>query len=322
MTDPHVPPPQGLPPQSSPSQRGDWWGIGRPRGPHFRYATGLPASLAAQRDGTAGRRGEGEIAAPRLRNVLLASALVAALVGGISALLVVRVTDEPAAPEAAAAPQVSGPSLPPRPEESLSDVAERTLPSVVSVQAPDGQGGSGFVFDREGRILTNAHVVESVGEGGTVTVVLGDGQRREARIVGTDQDDDLAVLQVADPQGLAPAQLGTSSGLRVGDQVLAIGSPLGLAGTVTAGIISATDRQARIGEGRTRPMIQTDASINPGNSGGPLVNDAGQVVGVNTEIATLVRGGGSIGIGFAIPIDRAAQIAGQIVADAPATSSD
>jgi putative serine protease PepD len=144
----------------------------------------------------------------------------------------------------------------------------------------------------------------------------------EARVVGTDQDDDLAVLQVADPQGLAPAQLGTSSGLRVGDQVLAIGSPLGLAGTVTAGIISATDRQARIGDGRTRPMIQTDASINPGNSGGPLVNDAGQVVGVNTEIATLVRGGGSIGIGFAIPIDRAAQIAGQIVADAPATSSD
>jgi putative serine protease PepD len=316
MTDPEAAPP----PPSTSSRRGDWWGIGRPRGPHFRYATGLPASLGAQDSGR--QPADGEEASPplRLRNVLLASALVAALVGGISALFVVRMTDEPTT-EPVAQPQVSGPTAPAAPEESLSDVAERTLPSVVSVQAPDGQG-SGFVFDREGRILTNAHVVESAGAGGTVTVVLGDGQRREARVVGTDVDDDLAVLQVADPEGLAPAQLGSSTGLRVGDQVLAIGSPLGLAGTVTAGIISALDRPARIGEGRTRPMIQTDASINPGNSGGPLVNAAGQVVGVNTEIATLVRGGGNIGIGFAIPIDRAAQIAGEIVAEAPATSAD
>ncbi len=315
MTDPGA-----TPPPPAPSRRGDWWGIGRPRGPHFRYAVGLPAARSADAAGASGRGNEAA-APPRLRNVLLASALVAALVGGISALFVVRVTDEPANSEPVAQPQVSGPSVPATPEESLSDVAERTLPSVVSVQAPDGQG-SGFVFDREGRIITNAHVVESVGEGGTVTVVLGDGQRREAVVVGADVDDDLAVLQVADPAGLAPAQLGSSTGLRVGDQVLAIGSPLGLAGTVTAGIISATDRQARIGDGRTRPMIQTDASINPGNSGGPLVNTAGQVVGVTTEIATLVRGGGSIGIGFAIPIDRAAQIAGQIIADAPATSAD
>jgi putative serine protease PepD len=320
MTDPDAAPP---PPVSAapPSRRGDWWGIGRPRGPHFRYAAGLPTALGGRRAGGTAKPGEDAPAPPRLRNVLLASALVAALVGAISALVVVRVTDEPPA-EPVAGPQVSASALPPVPEESLSDVAERTLPSVVSVQAPDGQAGSGFVFDREGRIITNAHVVESAGQGGTVTVVLGDGQRREARVVGSDVDDDLAVLQVADPEGLAPAQLGSSAGLRVGDQVLAIGSPLGLAGTVTAGIISATDRQARIGDGRTRPMIQTDASINPGNSGGPLVNAAGQVVGVNTEIATLVRGSGSIGIGFAIPIDRAAQIAGQIVAEAPATSAD
>jgi putative serine protease PepD len=320
MTDPDADPPPPVP-VATPSRRSDWWGIGRPRGPHFRYATGLPASLGGQRSSTSKHRDEPDVA-PRLRHVLLASALVAALVGGLSALLVVRVTDEPPSSQPLAGPQVSASSLPPVPEESLSDVAERTLPSVVSVQAPDGQAGSGFVFDREGRIITNAHVVESAGQGGTVTVVLGDGQRREARVVGSDVDDDLAVLQVDDPQGLAPAQLGSSAGLRVGDQVLAIGSPLGLAGTVTAGIISATDRQARIGDGRTRPMIQTDASINPGNSGGPLVNAAGQVVGVNTEIATLVRGSGSIGIGFAIPIDRAAQIAGQIVADAPATSAD
>jgi putative serine protease PepD len=313
--------PESAPSPATTPRRGDWWGIGRPRGPHFRYFTGIPAPGGGRDESRRSGRGDEPALPPRLRNVLLLAALVAALVGGTSALLVVRVTGDPAGSEAAAQPLPTGQAIPSALEESLSDVAERTLPSVVSVQAPDGQG-SGFVFDREGRILTNAHVVASAGQGGTVTVVLGDGQRREARVVGWDVDDDLAVLQVDDPAGMAPAQLGTSAGLRVGDQVLAMGSPLGLAGTVTAGIISATDRQARIGDGRIRPMIQTDASINPGNSGGPLVNTAGQVVGVNTEIATLVRGGGSIGIGFAIPIDRAAQIAGQIVAEAPATSAD
>ena len=127
----------------------------------------------------------------------------------------------------------------------------------------------------------------------------------DAEIIGVDEDNDLAVLQTQ-ATGLRPLTLGRSSQLRVGDPVLAIGSPLGLEGTVTAGIVSAVNRQAAFGDsGNRQTAIQTDAAINPGNSGGPLVNAAGQVVGVNTAIATLGSSrAGNIGIGFAIPVDR------------------
>jgi putative serine protease PepD len=182
------------------------------------------------------------------------------------------------------------------------------LPSVVSVETRRGSG-SGFVIDGSGHVLTNAHVV---GRGTTATVVLNDGRRLGATVVGEDEDEDLAVLRVGDASGLTPARLGRSSELAVGDQVLAIGSPLGLSGTVTAGIVSALDREVGLGGSSRRTAVQTDASINPGNSGGPLVNARGEVVGVNTAIATS-RGGGNIGIGFAIPIDRAAPIAESII---------
>jgi putative serine protease PepD len=120
------------------------------------------------------------------------------------------------------------------------------------------------------------------------------------------------VLRVAG--GLPAVALGSSADLAVGDPVLAVGSPLGLSGTVTAGIVSATDRAVSFGDGRRSTAVQTDASINPGNSGGPLVDAAGRVVGVNTQIATLNRSGGNIGIGFAIPIDRAADVADRLIA--------
>jgi putative serine protease PepD len=123
------------------------------------------------------------------------------------------------------------------------------------------------------------------------------------------------VLQVEPGSGLIPAMLARSADVRVGDQVLAIGSPLGLAGTVTSGIVSALDREVRLGNGGKQTALQTDASINPGNSGGPLVNVRGEVVGVNTVIATLSRRGGNIGIGFAIPVDRAASVAERIIRD-------
>ncbi|MQA98317.1 MAG: trypsin-like serine protease [Streptosporangiales bacterium] len=194
----------------------------------------------------------------------------------------------------------------------LSNVAARVLPSVVSVETERGgpdSSGSGFVIDAAGHVLTNAHVVE---DNESVRVVLRDGTRRPAEVVGVSTADDLAVLSVEDNSGLRPLALGRSSDVRVGDPVLAVGSPLGLAGTVTSGIVSALDRPVRFSGGGGGTALQTDASINPGNSGGPLVNARGEVIGVNTAIATL-RSGGSIGIGFAIPVDRAGDEAERII---------
>jgi putative serine protease PepD len=203
--------------------------------------------------------------------------------------------------------------------EGLSAVADRVLPGVVTVSVRTGSGGgtgSGFVIDSAGHILTNDHVVDGATQ---ISVVDARGRRHDARLVGRAAADDLAVLRVSAAAGLPPLVLGRSATLRVGEAVLAVGSPLGLSGTVTAGIVSATDRQAQLGgsSARRRSAIQTDASINPGNSGGPLVNARGEVVGVNTAIATL--GGrnsgrtGNIGIGFAIPVDRAAQVAERLI---------
>ncbi|GGK07736.1 hypothetical protein GCM10011583_44450 [Streptomyces camponoticapitis] len=194
----------------------------------------------------------------------------------------------------------------------LEGVAARVLPSVVSVGA-GGSGGSGFVLDTQGRILTNAHVVAGSSE---VSVVLDDGRRLSADVLGRDPAHDIAVLQTETTGGLRPAQVATGPGPAVGDAVLAIGSPLGLSGTVTAGIVSALDREVSLGGGGGgRTALQTDASINPGNSGGPLVDDRGRVIGINTAIATLDRGGGggSIGIGFAIPVDEALRAAESII---------
>jgi S1-C subfamily serine protease len=201
----------------------------------------------------------------------------------------------------------------PAPAGPLDAAASAVLPSVVSVEVRGTRGastGSGFVIDQDGHVLTNAHVVES---GGAVVVVYSDGRREPATIVGTDPATDVAVLQVA-PGGAPPAlTLRMPRDLRVGEAVLAVGSPLGLTGTVTAGIVSAVDRMTGFGDERNRQSaIQTDAPINPGNSGGPLVDTAGRVVGMNTAIASL--GPGNIGIGFAIPADRAADVARRIIA--------
>ncbi len=187
---------------------------------------------------------------------------------------------------------------------SITAAAASVLPGVVSVRAGRATG-SGFAIDQQGHVVTNAHVVEGASD---VSLVLSNGRTVDARVVGADEDNDLAVLQVSttDAASLRALTLGRSAQLRVGDPVLAVGSPLGLEGTVTAGIVSAVNRQARLGDNSTRQStIQTDAAINPGNSGGPLVNTAGQVVGVNTAIATLgTNRSGNIGIGFAIPVDR------------------
>ena len=205
------------------------------------------------------------------------------------------------------------------------------LPVVVSVEVstPGGSGtGSGVVISGQGYVLTNNHVVSqfaTAGAGRSLRVRFSDQSAVDARIAGRDPKTDLAVLKIDKP-GLTVAQLGDSSKIAVGDPVIAIGSPLGLAGTVTSGIISALDRPVRLGGAGGNSgsdtnavinAIQTDASINPGNSGGALVDGSGAVIGVNSAIATLSTGStnqsGSIGLGFAIPINEARQIAEQLI---------
>jgi putative serine protease PepD len=236
----------------------------------------------------------------RRRGGLIVGTLALSIVaGGLAGAVTGARDSDPAAVEL---PQVGAP--PAAAEGSISAAAASVLPGVVSVRAGRATG-SGFAVDEQGHVVTNAHVVEGASD---VSLVLSNGRTVDAEVVGSDEDNDLAVLQVssADAAGLRALTLGRSAQLRVGDPVLAVGSPLGLEGTVTAGIVSAVDRQARFGDNGTRQSaIQTDAAINPGNSGGPLVNAAGQVVGVNTAIATLgTSRSGNIGIGFAIPVDR------------------
>jgi putative serine protease PepD len=187
--------------------------------------------------------------------------------------------------------------------------ARAILPAVVQVQAGRSTG-SGFVIDGSGHVVTNAHVVSGAS---AVRLLLADGRRVDASVVGRDTAEDIAVLRISGDSPAA-AQLGRSAALRIGQPVIAVGSPLGLTGTVTAGIVSAVDRTSRVG-GASRPMVQTDASINPGNSGGPLVDLSGRVVGVNTAIATTSSRSGNIGIGFAVPIDRAVEVAQRLIAD-------
>ncbi|MGN6557644.1 MAG: S1C family serine protease [Solirubrobacterales bacterium] len=163
--------------------------------------------------------------------------------------------------------------------------------------------GSGFVIDDEGHILTNNHVIEGAER---VTVKLGESETtHQAEVVGTDPGTDIALLKVNAPaKELHPLTLGQSSEMEVGDPVVAIGNPFGLDRTVTSGIVSALQRQIQAPNGFSiNHVIQTDAAINPGNSGGPLINSAGEVIGINSQIATGGGGNGNVGIGFAIPID-------------------
>ncbi|MGH9192493.1 MAG: S1C family serine protease, partial [Acidimicrobiales bacterium] len=271
--------------------------------------------------------------------VLAAAGLMAASAAG-GALLAVNLDDDDpgtATTSLSAAP-TSG-SQAGAPDEPLSQAAAAVLPSVVSItfESNGGAGqGSGVVISSDGQILTNNHVVAAAADSGELSVTFADGSEADARILGRDPATDLAVIQAEDVDGLTHATLGSSADLHVGDTVLAIGSPLGLDGSVSAGIVSALDRSITLsndvpespfgndGEPQATPSavidaIQTDAAINPGNSGGALINAEGEVVGINTAIASLAGGGGigsqggNIGVGFAIPIDSAGSIAEQLV---------
>ena len=214
-----------------------------------------------------------------------------------------------------------------RAPDSIAALAARVIPAVVSISVKGVAGsgtGSGFFFDSDGFILTNNHVIDSAARGGTINVKLSDGKKYAAKLIGRDSSYDLAILKI-DVIAAPTLQLGNSDQVQVGDAVIAIGSPLGLSGTVTSGIISSKNRAVTTGSGNGESSfinaLQTDAAINPGNSGGPLVDATGAVVGVNSAIATLgfTSQAGSIGLGFAIPINQAKKTAEQLIATGSAT---
>jgi putative serine protease PepD len=271
--------------------------------------------------------------------LLLAASLVAGAVGGLVGYRAGR-SDGPSAASLRDPSATLGSPVPAvrvsRAATSVAGIAAKVLRSDVSISVDDATGsgtGSGVVLRSDGYVLTNNHVVASAASAGTITVSFNDGRvDLPARIVGRDPETDLAVIRVLGASALTPATLGTSADLAVGDPVVAVGSPLGLTGTVTSGIISALDRTVRVpGESATAPStplfdaIQTDAAINPGNSGGPLVDLAGRVIGINSAIASLTGAAGtdeqsgSIGLGFAIPVDEARSIALQLIRTGRAT---
>jgi putative serine protease PepD len=216
---------------------------------------------------------------------------------------------------------------------TVEEVAARVVPSVVQLEtekADRSEQGSGIVLSSDGLIMTNAHVVADAtdADGVQSRVTFSDGSTAPFTVVAADPASDVAVVQAKGVSGLIPIALGASDDLRVGQQVMAVGSPLGLEGTVTTGIISALHRPVTTGPNASTPgttidAIQTDAPINPGNSGGALVDADGQLVGMNSALATL--GGspdaesGSIGLGFAIPVDQAKRIADELVATGTAS---
>lgn len=215
------------------------------------------------------------------------------------------------------------------PEGTVESVAETVTPSVVQIQVSgrDGAGeGSGFVITDDGYILTNNHVVAGAADGGEIRVLFPDGKRVPAEVIGRAPSTDIAVIRAEGVSGLTPVELGRSDDLRVGQGVVAIGSPFELSSTVTSGIISALNRPVRAGGSQgdqttVMDAVQTDAAINPGNSGGPLVDMTGRVIGINSAIYSPrtagevpgAGGAGNVGIGFAIPIDQARRIADEIM---------
>ena len=260
--------------------------------------------------------------------VVAVTALVVGLLGGVigGALVLGTSSDEGSV---GLGPLEQQGDREPAADGSIAAVAQRLLPSTVQVRVRGGSGedatggtGSGFVIDRRGHVVTNNHVTEVADGGGAIVVVDNAGRTHRAELVGASKVYDIAVVKMASPGDLRPVTFGSSRRMYVGDTVVAIGSPLGLDHTVTAGIVSALDRPVTTGDGDSASYInavQTDAAINPGNSGGPLVNLAGQVIGVNSAIATTGGGllggeGGSIGVGFAIPMEQVRITARQILA--------
>ena len=337
--DPYQPPQQPgepwQPAATAPGWSADW--SGSATGPSYErpadpYAT--PAAGGGSHGGGTGG-GSSPVPAPeprgrRPRRALAPLALVAVLAGlvggGAGAATYAFTRDEPAAAVTSSltAPQVSTAASTQQTFTSVEQVAKAVLPSVVSLEVSSSRGagtGTGVILSSDGLILTNNHVAGAAGQGGSIVVTFNDGSTARASVVGLDPVTDLAVVKAKGVSGLQPAALGDSNDLKVGQEVVAIGSPLGLQGTVTSGIVSALDRPVRTGGEQSDQTtvidaIQTDAAINPGNSGGPLVDMSGRVIGINSAIAslgaTMGQQSGSIGLGFSIPVDQARNVAQQL----------
>ncbi|MFF3358403.1 S1C family serine protease [Streptomyces sp. NPDC002917] len=271
--------------------------------------------------------------APRKRRAggLVAAVAVAALVaGGVGGALGYWAADRNDSGNSSGSTTVTASTNPQalkRDPGTVAGVAAKALPSVVTIDAQNGDGeggtGTGFVYDKEGHILTNNHVVASAANSGQLTATFSNGKKYDAEVVGRAEGYDVAVLKLKNaPSGLSPLALGNSDQVAVGDSTIAIGAPFGLSNTVTTGIISAKNRPVASGDGSGgsnsyMSALQTDASINPGNSGGPLLDARGAVIGINSAIQSTGSSGqaqaGSIGLGFAIPINQAENVAQQLI---------
>jgi putative serine protease PepD len=279
--------------------------------PTFVYTP--PVSFSEQSAGSA---------SPAVKKAIIAGVISGLLAGMVGFMGASMIGNTPA--PSISLPASSGDTSP-RADDSIAGIAQAVLPVVVSIDVSSSQGsgtGSGFIIRstaNESFVLTNNHVVDGAGGSQDITVTFQDQTQETATIVGTDASYDLAVLRI-DRGNLPVAALGDSDDVVVGDATIAIGSPLGLTGTVTSGIVSALNRPVTAGDATDVSFIsaiQTDAAINPGNSGGPLVNSRGEVIGINSAIATTgssVSGqSGSIGLGFAIPINQARRVATELI---------
>ena len=304
----------------------------------------LPPPTGAASDAPATRRRTGVLPAAVLAGALVVGG--AAGVGGAAAYDAFRPSSSSnGSPDISASPRTNASSTNNTTSgTAIEGVAAKVLPSVVQLNVTgqsEAGSGSGIILTSDGTILTNNHVAAVAGDGGSISVSFNDGTTAKAKIVGTDPVTDLAVVKAEGVKGLTAADIGRSSDLKVGEGVVAIGSPFGLGATVTSGIVSALNRAVSVsssegGQGSpedpfglqqqpqspqadqttTYPAIQTDAAINPGNSGGPLVNMSGQVIGINSSIrsssSSATEQGGSIGLGFAIPMDEVLPIINQL----------
>ncbi|WMX46021.1 trypsin-like peptidase domain-containing protein [Streptomyces roseicoloratus] len=292
---------------------------GWPPAPPATPAWGAPAAPVPE---APRKRGGGLVAA------VLVAALVAGGVGGGIGYWAASQRDDSAASTTVSSGDA--PSSFKRDPGTVAAIAAKALPSVVTIQAKsggvEGEGGTGtgFVYDKEGHIVTNNHVVASAAEGGTLSATFSNGKTYDAEVVGRAEGYDVAVLKLKNaPGNLTPLPLGDSDKVAVGDSTIAIGAPFGLSNTVTTGIISAKNRPVASGDGAGgknsyMSALQTDASINPGNSGGPLLDASGAVIGINSAIQSTGSGfgqsqAGSIGLGFAIPVNQAKNVAEQLI---------